>query len=294
MRRKKVPVPVVLLAVPPPVLPAAQNLLSRWNPLPVDESIADALTEAVAANPEVMAWFQIPGTVINEPVTQTTDNSFYMVHDNKKASDVYGCVFAHFNNAMASMSDLDRNTVLFGHNKSIANLRGNEQNFATLLYFQGEDYAKEHRYMTLTIGEETSYWLIFAALDCENNNAQQNFYYWNTYDTDANENPLTDEAWQSLLDQAKDRSYWDYGIEVDAKDKILTLSTCSYDWGYDGGYNTYAKFVVMARQLREDELKKGLEAITELPEIKANEDRQEPTGLTRIHISTQENVEAGK
>lgn len=88
------------------------------------------------------------------------------------------------------MSGLDRNTVLFGHNKSIANLRGNEQNFATLLYFQGEDYAKEHRYMTLTIGEETSYWLIFAALDCENNNAQQNFYYWNTYDTDANENPL--------------------------------------------------------------------------------------------------------
>ena len=64
-----------------------------------------------------------------------------MVHDNKGASDVYGCVFAHFNNTMASMSGLDRNTVLFGHNKSIANLRGNEQNFATLLYFQGEDYA---------------------------------------------------------------------------------------------------------------------------------------------------------
>lgn len=125
----------------------------------------------------------------------------------------------------------------------------------------------------------------FAALDCENNNAQQNFYYWNTYDTDANENPLTDEAWQALLDQAKDRSYWDYGIEVNAKDKILTLSTCSYDWGYDGGYNTYAKFVVMARQLREDELKKGLEAITELPETKPMRIvRSQPVSLAFIPL----------
>lgn len=90
-----------------------------------------------------------------------------------------------------------------------------------------------------------------------------------------------------------ERSYWDYGIDVNPDDKILTLSTCSYDWGYDGNFNTYGKFVIMGRQLRAEELEMGLEALTELPEIKANEDRLEPIGLTRVLTSSKEDVESG-
>ena len=276
------------------------------KPLPtVSDDDKKAYADAVAANEDCVAWVNIPGTEVNYPVMQSEDNSYYWEHDPNGEYLAYGSVYAHFNNDMSSVENLYRNTVLFGHNKYVpAAYPGIQQadgtpfdqhlNFSTLMNFQGINWAQDHRYITLTIGEETSYWVIFAALDTETANDQETFYYWNTCfeeDKDSftgNFEPVwqTDADWKAILDQAMDRSYWDYNIEVDpAKDKILTLSTCSYDWGMANGI-TNAKFILMARQLHEDELAQGAKFIESLPELVKNEDRREPdVGRDRLFIT---------
>ncbi len=254
-------------------------------PLPVDEEVEAKYKEAQETSEDVVAYLQIPGTPIDYPIMQAERNDYYMERDINGQYFMYGSVFAHKHNDVSSDEALDRNTVLFGHNKDIANLSGDQHNFSTLLYFQDQDYAKEHRYFTLNIGDKVTYWVIFAALDSankENHEIDSDFYYWNP-------EPDDEAAWLKTLAMAMDRSYWDYGLEVKAEDRVLTMSTCSYDWGYDGGYNTYAKFVLMARELREDELAQGMKFLEELPELKANEDRFTPAelGLTRKHYTTE-------
>lgn len=276
------------------------------QPLPTvaDDEIA-AYADAVAANEDCVAWVSIPGTEISYPVMQSTDNVYYWEHDPNGEYLAYGSVYAHFNSDMTSTENLYRNTVLFGHNKYVPAAYPSIQqsdgtpfdqhlNFSTMMNFQGMSWAQDHRYITLTIGEETTYWVIFAALDTETANDQDTFYYWNTcFEEDKDSftgsfDPVwqTDDDWQAILDQAMDRSYWDYNIDVDvANDKVLTLSTCSYDWGMYSGI-TNAKFILMARQLRADELDQGVDFIQNLPELTKNEDRREPeVGRERLFIT---------
>lgn len=276
------------------------------QPLPTvaDDEIA-AYADAVAANEDCVAWVSIPGTEISYPVMQSTDNVYYWEHDPNGEYLAYGSVYAHFNSDMTSTENLYRNTVLFGHNKYVPAAYPSIQqsdgtpfdqhlNFSTMMNFQGMSWAQDHRYITLTIGEETTYWVIFAALDTETANDQDTFYYWNTcFEEDKDSftgsfDPVwqTDDDWQAILDQAMDRSYWDYNIDVDvANDKVLTLSTCSYDWGMYSGI-TNAKFILMARQLRADELEQGVDFIQNLPELTKNEDRREPeVGRERLFIT---------
>ena len=276
------------------------------QPLPeVSGEDLDAYAAAVEANEDCVAWISIPGTEVNYPVMQSEDNLFYWEHDPQGEYLAYGSVYAHFNSDLTDADSLYRNTVLFGHNKYVPAAYPNIQqadgtpfdqhlNFSTLMNFQGFNWAQDHRYITLTIGDTTTYWVIFAALDTETANDQETFYYWNTCFEEDKESftgsftPLwqTDDDWKAILDQAMDRSYWDYSIEVNpAEDKVLTLSTCSYDWGMSAGI-TNAKFILMARQLHEDELAQGLDFLKNLPELTVNEDRREPdVGRDRLFIS---------
>ena len=78
-------------------------------------------------------------------------------------------------------------------------------------------------------------------------------FYTNVSFDYINPNP-TSAAFQSLVDKAQDLSFYDYGLEVNASDKILTLSTCTYKLA-DGtklSYPNSYRFVVMAKLLDSD------------------------------------------
>ncbi len=60
---------------------------------------------------------------------------------------------------------------------------------------------------------------------------------------------MTDEQMLALANQAKSLSVRDYGIQPQAGDKLLTLSTCSVRDGNDGTH----RFVVMGRLVQAEE-----------------------------------------
>ena len=208
-------------------------------------------------------WLQIPNSYINAPVAQGSDNSFYLTHNVYGGYDWRGCIFAHYRCSLSSIGSLSQNTVLFGHNKSTNRYGGEVSNFTTLPRFQDFAFADSHRIIYLSINGETAAFVVFAALDCEVWNDAA-FPYWYPSVSD------------SIIREARQRSYWDYDVDVSSGDRLLTLSTCSYDWGYDANYNTYAKFVVMARMLRPGE------TVNSFGSISANTDRQTPSRLSRV------------
>lgn len=221
-----------------------------------DQQIAKDYAAALARNSDVVAWLQLPDSSINYPVLQAHDNNFYLDKDLDKSYSYWGSIFAHFRNNLTNPANLPRNTVLFGHNKNDGKL------FGELLEFSDPDYAKAHRYLTLTIDNTTTYWLIFAVMDCEVNNDV--FYYINA------NNPSDDEM-HDIIEQSLDRSFYDYDLPVDSSDHILTLSTCTYKYTFpSGAYREDVRYVVMARQVREGE------TLNALPDPAVNPDRRTP------------------
>ena len=49
----------------------------------------------------------------------------------------------------------------------------------------------------------------------------------------------TDEEWSETLQKYKERSEYDTGVSVQAKDKIIILQTCSMDPNYYARYYRY-------------------------------------------------------
>ena len=208
-------------------------------------------------------WLQIPNSYINSAVAQGSDNDFYLDHNIYGAYDWRGCIYAHYRCNMSSIGSLSQNTVLFGHNKITNRYGGEVSNFSTLPRFQDAAFAESHRVIYLSVNGQSTAFVVFAALDCEVWNDAA-FPYWYPSVSD------------SIIREAKNRSYWNYNVDVKTSDRLLTLSTCSYDWGYDANYNTYAKFVVMARMLRPGE------SVSDFGGISANAGRKTPSGLSRV------------
>lgn len=62
---------------------------------------------------DIVAWISIPGTSIDYPILQTTDNQFYLNHDYNSNPDFLGSIFMDYR----QKSDFSEfNTIVYGHN----------------------------------------------------------------------------------------------------------------------------------------------------------------------------------
>ena len=67
----------------------------------------------LAQGPDVKAWLELPGTVIQYPVAQGEDNSYYLKHLYDGTANKVGCLFIDYENAEDFS---DNNTIIYGHN----------------------------------------------------------------------------------------------------------------------------------------------------------------------------------
>lgn len=66
-----------------------------------------------AMNPDVVGWLQVPGTVVNYPVFQTSNNDYYLNHAPDKSESIGGSVFLDYENTAPGM--VDAQTIVYGH-----------------------------------------------------------------------------------------------------------------------------------------------------------------------------------
>lgn len=186
-----------------------------------------------AANTDFAGWVSIPGLDINTAVVQADDNDKYLRRDFYGNSTSYGAPFFDYRNAMMT---LDRNTVIYGHN-----MRHDDKIFGTLEQYREPETFKQNPIikMSTLYGDYT--FKIYAVFISNSKMRDDNGKIFNYIFTDA-----TTDKFAKYIEEIDKRKLYTTGVELSPHDKILTLSTCCYDF-------EDARLVVVGRLLREGE-----------------------------------------
>ncbi len=175
---------------------------------PVVNNEIAALT---TVNPDIVGWLKVNNTNIDDAIVQGDNNDYYLNHNIYKEEDPVGWLFLNYSN---DVDVIDDNTIIFGHNRY-----DNGVMFGTLnRALQSNWYLNEENQI---ITYETLYgtykFRIFSIYITPTNSAyiQPNF-------------PIKAdkvEFFKSLVN----KSIYNFGINLNENDKILTLSTCQSD-----------------------------------------------------------------
>jgi len=159
-------------------------------------------------NPDTVAWLKVEGTEIEYPVVQASDNSYYLTHSYDGSYNNAGWPFADYKD---KVDGTDQNLVIYGHNR-----RDNSM-FGSLHNAFNEDWQtnESNRHIVLVTENEYSIYEVFSVYSV----LVENYYITTSF--------ATDEEFAEFLDTIKSRSVYDFGVELNTDDKILTLSTCS-------------------------------------------------------------------
>lgn len=176
------------------------------------------LQQAQARNTDTLAWLTIPGTTIDCSVQQAGNNDFYLRRDAEGNEDVHGCIFADYECDLSDAGSISRNIVLYGHTFSNSDYDGG---FEPLQQYRVFEFGQENPYIYLTLSDAMLTYQIFSVGVCEADT-----------DYDCILADPADAEFKTILDKAKDRCAFDYGVDVGTDDYILTLSTCTGDDGY--------------------------------------------------------------
>jgi len=198
--------------------------LAQFAAHPPESSQADRFPEVDfaalrAINPDIVAWLILEGTSLNYPVVQGTDDLFYLEHMFDGTRNSAGTLFV---DSFNTPGFADQNTVIYGHNMRDGNM------FATLLEYRSQAFFQEHPRMLLLTPEGNYLIELFAGYTVDITADSWRFSFDDGDDF---------ERWVS---QAKYRSDFTSDVEVDPSDRLVTLSTCSYD--FDD-----ARYVVVGR-----------------------------------------------
>ena len=175
------------------------------------EYLANKFKGLLATNSETVGYVYIPGTQLDEPVVQTTDNATYL---DKTFEGVHqplmGTVFMDADN---KKDFSDRLTWLFGH------ARGSKvpdhRMFKDVNYFSSQDYFDKHPYVVIETPERKYYYEAVAVVIVPETTA----FYRTSFADDADfEKQLT-----AIYDEAKVKKP---NVKVSPKDKYMVLSTC--------------------------------------------------------------------
>ena len=188
---------------------------NAFSPIVVD---FEALTER---NGDVCGWLYCPDTVISYPVVQAEDNSFYLHRDIDLNYSSYGTLFTE---TMSEKNFDNDNSIIYGHHMKDGGM------FAGLVNYAKKSYYEKHPVFYLNTPEMNYRVEVFAAFLTD----MYSDAYNNAFDSD--------EEMQTWLDIAKALSAIETDVEVSPGDRVLTLSTCTYE------YDT-ARYVVMGKMV---------------------------------------------
>ncbi|MBR7132388.1 MAG: class B sortase [Clostridia bacterium] len=200
-----------------------------------EEARQKAIQKMLAENDQFKGWITIKGTKVDNPIYQAPDNDFYLDHNQQKKYSVYGALYFDCAN-LISEQHTDSNLAIYGHEMKDGSMFGQLKKYKSL------DFYKEHPTIEFSTLYKSSTYKVYAVFLLNAVKEDDNNYIYNIYRTrflDINDF----NAWSA---EAYERSVINTGVDVKYGDNIITLITCSEDF-------ENARFVVMAREVREDE-----------------------------------------
>ena len=175
------------------------------------EYLKNKFSGLLNTNSDTIAYVYAPGTELDEPVVQTTDNSTYLDKRFDGGHEPYmGTVFMDTDN---KKDFSDRLTWLFGHARG--SKVGDHRMFNDVNYYSRQDYFDEHPYVVIETPEKKYYYEAVAMIIVPEETA----FYRTSFDDDKDfQTQLT-----TIYETAEVKKP---NVKVSAKDKYLVLSTC--------------------------------------------------------------------
>ena len=158
-------------------------------------------------NSDTIAYLKVNNIEVDYVVVKGQDNDYYLNHNFNKDYNVAGWIFADYKN---KFDGTDKNIVIYGHNMQDGSM------FASLKEILTENWQNnEKKQITLVTEKETITYEIFSSYIIEAED-----YYITT-------NFSNNQLFKEFINTIINRSYYNYNVEVDESDNILTLSTCT-------------------------------------------------------------------
>ncbi len=169
----------------------------------------------------VVGWLYLPETAINYPVVQGRDNDYYLDHFIDGTPNVGGSLFADY----TCPSDFSgRNTLIYGHNMRDGSM------FALVDDYTDQAFYDAHPVMYLNTPQQNYRVDFFAGFTTD----PESFVYTSAF--------AVDSDFTAFLNTVRYYSDFSSDVEVDASDRIVTLSTCTYS-GDDVRFVLFGKLV---------------------------------------------------
>ena len=159
-------------------------------------------------NTDVVGYLKVNGTNIDYVVVKGKDNEYYLSKNLEKKDNKSGWIFLDYKN---KLDGTDKNLIIYGHNTVDGSMFGSLRNVLK------KEWAKDKNngeVIFVTESGMTKY-KVFSTYKIDNEE-----YYINTVFK-------SEKEYNKFLKTLKKRSYFDYGVNIENTDQILTLSTCS-------------------------------------------------------------------
>ena len=160
-------------------------------------------------NEEVFGWLTVYGTNIDYPLVQAEDNEKYVNTDASGEFSLSGALFLDYRNEK-DFSDF--NSIIYGHHMK------NGSMFSGLTEYKKQEFYDSHS-VALLLTPDKNYEIEFFA-----------GYVASVQDKAWELAFPSDPDFTEWLDKTKERSCFTSGITPAVTDRILTLSTCSYEF----------------------------------------------------------------
>ena len=181
-----------------------KDMYWRYLNTPLSSVEFDNLKEI---NEDTVAWLIVNGTNVNYPVVQTDDNEYYLSHAFDKSKNYAGWVYADFRD---NFDNLNQNTVIYAHGRKDKVMFGSLMNALEENWYTNKD----NQIIQLSTPQQDTMWQVFSVYKIPSET-----YYITT-------NFSSNESYNNFISVMKHRSIYDFGVDVNEKDKLLTLSTC--------------------------------------------------------------------
>jgi len=156
-------------------------------------------------NSDVVGWIYIPGTHVNYPVVQGSDNNYYLNRLFTKQWNSAGAIFVDYRNA----SDFsDWHTIIYGHQMN------NRTMFNDLKLYEDQEFYDQQPVGYLITPDATYLLEFFSG-------------YVSSVDTNAWDLNFTEDGFASWLEDLQSRSAFTSEVQPQVGDRVVTLSTCS-------------------------------------------------------------------
>jgi len=206
--RKKIAVVSIIICLLVIMIP------SREEKQIVDNKQQEIKSEEITTTPVVNQentdqkfTLSINNLITKEPVMQTTDNDFYMNHNNKKEEFIGGSLFVDYRINLNST----RKIIIYGHSSSTVDIP-----FTKLLGYKKQDFFLNHQDIELDYKDKRETYQVFTVMLLK-----EDYFYTRL--------EFSDETFIKHLEELKKKSIYDTGINIDKTNKILILQTCSQD-----------------------------------------------------------------